>query len=373
MRGFDRRARKRIALLSAMLLGLLCLPGPALAAEEEPRQDLTLTLCYEAEGASFEAYKVADIGEKNEMIPVEEFSFVNFDAEAEDLAETCANYIRAGRESLRPAAAASVSREGEALLRLKEAGVYLVLGEPCEYQGRLYTTNPMLISLPFREDTGEWNFHPAANAKFRSEPVPTATPEPTATPGPAVTPAPEETPEPTPEETPAPEDTPEPTLSPSPSPTPGVSLSAVKIWRDDGLYEDFHDRDVYVELYRDGELCGTGDLTQENGWRCSWSDLPEDGEYSLVEPSVTQYYNVTITREGDTFVVTNTIDLDEDTGVPFEEQRVWGPNGEVLPARRARELGLLLPKTGQLWWPVPYLILGGCVLTGIGFLRKRGR
>ena len=52
------------------------------------------------------------------------------------------------------------------------------------------------------------------------------------------------------------------------------------------------------------------------------------------------------------------------------------PEGEVLGAERLPEQAVLgvdrLPQTGQLWWPVPILLIGGFALIGGGFVgRKR--
>ena len=63
-------------------------------------------------------------------------------------------------------------------------------------------------------------------------------------------------------------------------------------------------------------------------------------------------YTVTVTREGVTFVVTNTYgETVEDNEAPL--------SGE-------------LPKTGQLWWPVPVLIAAGLLFIIIGLARRRG-
>ena len=73
----------------------------------------------------------------------------------------------------------------------------------------------------------------------------------------------------------------------------------------------------------------------------------------LVEKEV-EGYTVTVTREGITFVVTNTY------GETIEDEET--PLANKPP----------LPKTGQLWWPVPVLICAGLLLIIFGLLRRRG-
>ena len=60
-----------------------------------------------------------------------------------------------------------------------------------------------------------------------------------------------------------------------------------------------------------------------------------------------------VTREGITFVVTNTYN-------------------ENIPDKPTTPTKPTLPKTGQLWWPVPILISVGLLFTVIGLVRHRG-
>ena len=69
-------------------------------------------------------------------------------------------------------------------------------------------------------------------------------------------------------------------------------------------------------------------------------------------------YTVSITREGVTFVVTNTyVPETPNTPPPTEPGKPDQPS---------------LPQTGQLWWPVPLLLVGGLLLVVIGLIRRRG-
>ena len=70
-------------------------------------------------------------------------------------------------------------------------------------------------------------------------------------------------------------------------------------------------------------------------------------------------YTVSISREGITFVITNTLK-------PFEE-----PEPTPTPGTPDTP-GENLPQTGVLWWPVPLLAVLGALLLLLGWgLRRR--
>ena len=98
-------------------------------------------------------------------------------------------------------------------------------------------------------------------------------------------------------------------------------------------------------------------LNAANNWRYIWENLDDRSTWTLVEEKV-DGYTVSITREGVTFVVTNTyVPETPNTPPPTEPGKPDQPS---------------LPQTGQLWWPVPLLLVGGLLLVVIGLIRRRG-
>ena len=131
-----------------------------------------------------------------------------------------------------------------------------------------------------------------------------------------------------------------------------VSRRALKIWEDAG-YEDKRPAEITVQLLRDGEIQDTAVLNRENNWRCVWDALDAGYRWEIVEKEITGY-TVKVEKEGVTFTLTN-------TRVPTNEP----PETPDKPSKEG------LPRTGQLWWPVPVLAMAGLILLIVGLRRRR--
>ena len=132
-----------------------------------------------------------------------------------------------------------------------------------------------------------------------------------------------------------------------------------------------------MQLLRNGEVYDTVTLSEENGWSHTWTGLDKDDTWQVVEADVPDGYTVTVTREGITFVVTNTRSKDNpDEPEPGEEIPDNPPPtgsqepGEEIPEEPAPQ-GPALPQTGTLWWLVPLLACGGMALFLLGWARRR--
>lgn len=124
-----------------------------------------------------------------------------------------------------------------------------------------------------------------------------------------------------------------------------LSRGVVKVWEDANRADQRPDA-ITVRLLKDGTVYDTVTLTRENGWRHAWDGLPARFTWTVAEQEVPGY-TVRVEQEGDTYTVTNT----------------------ALPADPPP-----IPRTGQLWWPVPLLGGAGLLLLLSGTLkRRRGR
>ena len=121
-----------------------------------------------------------------------------------------------------------------------------------------------------------------------------------------------------------------------------VSCRVLKLWQGD--VKEFRPENIRVRLLQDGAVYDTVELTKEGAWRHSWENLPSKDSLWTVRKVVPPGYSVAFWQEGETFVLQNSF------------------------------LRAKLPQTGQLWWPVPILALGGLALLAIGLgLQKRQR
>lgn len=127
-----------------------------------------------------------------------------------------------------------------------------------------------------------------------------------------------------------------------------VNRTVLKIWKDDGN-KALRPEEITVQLLMDGEVYATIQLNEENNWKYHFTDLPAGHEWKIVEKTILKSYTVTSTQDGETFVITNTCTEE----IPKQPQE---PK---------------LPQTGQLWWPVPILVIAGLAAFAIGWIRSR--
>lgn len=188
----------------------------------------------------------------------------------------------------------------------------------------------------------------------------------------------------------------------------GVTMRRVlKVWEDGGSAS--RPAQISVALLKDGAVHDKVDLNAENNWRYSWDELDGDSDWQIVETGGSGGYTVSVSLQGLTFVVTNTFSPppdnpppddpppdDPDDPVPDNPPSVPPPPGTDLPDQETPlsqvdpdpdpqdpedpdaipiedpEVPLSrLPQTGQLWWPVPLLAMGGMVMLLLGLISRR--
>lgn len=158
-----------------------------------------------------------------------------------------------------------------------------------------------------------------------------------------------------------------------------VHCSVMKRWEDSG-YEYLRPSEVTFNIYCDGEYMETVTLSAENNWYYEWQKA---GRYSFFVEEVAigegytskieifqnghdAYYICTNTYTPPTPPDTpNTPDEPGTPGIPDLPEVLGAIRNlpEVLGARR-------LPQTGQLWWPIPILVIVGVILIVRGIKKK---
>ena len=141
-----------------------------------------------------------------------------------------------------------------------------------------------------------------------------------------------------------------------------ITRKVLKVWDD----ADNKNRptEVIIQLLRNGEVYDTVTLNDDNNWRYTWSNLDDSYTWTVVEKEC-EGYTVQIERDGITFVITNTYETD----IPDNST----PNVPVPPdPTNPTPNNPSLPQTGQIWWPVPLLLMGGLSFIIVGLIcRKR--
>lgn len=324
------KMRKYMISILLSVLAVLFLPIRVLAAGSiDLTRDVGLTISYQdgnmsLAGAQFDIYLVATVDEFSELTPTEPFSQFNVNIRGPNddawrtLASTLEGFVL--RDNIIPTDSGETDQHGQISFpnqaEYLKHGLYLILGHRHSQDGHLYEAAPFMALLPTQDkETNTWVYDVTAMPKYDSSPEP---------------------------------DTPDDT----------ITRKVLKVWADEG-HASQRPSDVTIQLLRDSEVYDTVTLNSANNWRYTWTELDGRYQWTVVEKEL-ENYTVSVTREGVTFVITNTYSEE----IPDEPTQP--PNKPETPDKPT------LPQTGQIWWPVPVLAAGGLLLIVLGLLRRRG-
>lgn len=300
--------------LMCLILSLIIFPSKILASSDfDANKDVEFTIDYQNEGkrlsnAEFDIYKVADVDKDLNIKLTEEFSKYPVDLTKlnqdgwNDYALTLKGYVQS--DGVEPVMRGTTDSNGIYKTKLK-AGLYLVIGKNLTLDNYIYESSPFLVLLPnVEKETGTWNYDVISKPKTtRNEKI-----------------------------------------------IKEVSKKVIKIWKDKG-FENLRPKEIEIELLGNGKLRETIVLSEKNNWQHTWHKLYESVNWTLVEKGVDKgKYKVSISEEGDTFIVENNY-------IPPK-----------TPPKKPKEP---LPQTGQLWWPVYTLVGLGSVMIVLGFIQNR--
>ena len=216
-------------------------------------------------GTTFRLYRVASVGDDLSCAPTKEFQKYAVDLDDPDgtglkaAAETLSAYV--ARDHIAPLDRGVTDPNGVVVfpktVSSLESGLYLLLGDSVTVHGVTYTAEPVLLFLPYQDETdGLWVYD--------------------------VTVAPKSAPR-----------------------IDSDTLSVVKIWKGDSASS--RPESIEVQLLKDGEIYDTVKLTKSNSWRHTWKDLPGGCDWQVTEKAVPDDYTVVVGREQASFSVTNTL------------------------------------------------------------------
>jgi len=302
------------------IVAVMCVFSCAAAADEP----VGVSLFYRSEnenlvGATFDLYRIAQKdpeGQWQLCAPFDSYP-VQPNENWERLASTLEGYVR--RDRLQPATSGKTGSDGRVAFPAQgklQQGLYLVTGEPYTANGKTYSIQPALVSLP-SQNQEHWVYDVTVNAKHEAVPD---------------------------------QDT--------------ITRKVLKVWNvpdnHTGLPEE-----ITVHLLRDNAIFQTVKLNAANLWRHTWAELDPAHQWTVVEEELKDY-SVVITREGITFRIENTYDP------PQEPEPTPTPTPTPTPPPTQGDEEPKLPQTGQLWWPVTMLVCMGLLFIVLGLIRRRG-
>lgn len=299
--------------LMCLILSFIIFPSKILASSEfDANKDVEFTIDYQNEGkrlsnAEFDIYKVADVDKDLNIKLTEKFSKYPVDLTKlnqdgwNDYALTLKGYVQS--DGVKPVVTGLTDANGIYKTKLK-AGLYLVIGKQLTLDNYIYESSPFLVLLPNVErETGTWNYEVISKPKTtREDKI-----------------------------------------------IKEVSKKVIKIWKDKG-FENLRPKEVQIELLGNGKLKEVISLSEKSNWQHTWHKLDANVNWTVAEKSVgKRKYKVSISEEGDTFIVENTYLSSETPKKPKDP----------------------LPQTGQLWWPVYTLVGIGSIMIVLGFIQNR--
>ncbi len=320
--------RKRI--LAALLVCLVLMQSAAAYVRIETGRDASLSIDHIHSGVTFHIYRVADVSETVRFTLCGDFARYTdlqplLDSSAwDDLALILD--ARVVRDGIRPTASGQTNAKADLTFAGLKPGLYLMMGDPYHIGDATYYPKTTLVCVPSLTAEDAWQYDPVIRPKYSVE----------------------EKPE-----------------------TPKTEVSVQKIWMDDG-FEEERPEAITVQLMKDGAAVETAILSAANNWRWHWGDLPAGYYYRVVETNIADGYSDSYHREGSTVVIINTYTEEPEEPeeppieIPDDEPPLDKPESPEKPAQPT------LPQTGQLWWPVPLLIVAGMTLILIGLIRRRG-
>lgn len=302
----NHKLGKRVLII---LIALVLLVSTCVSAFASDAKECTISVNFslegqKIEGANFKVYKVAGFetdGTIKVEAPFENYP-ISWDIETaeqlKELCETLEGYI--ARDNVMPTAEGTTNREGKAEIQVQDRGIYMISGSLYRTDEATYKISPAMVKVI------EGDTYKEVQPKYEKETQPTE------------------------------------------------DITITKVWTS---HKDqlFRPTKIEAELYKDGELYATVELSEENGWKYTWPEMSTDCTWTVVEKTVLAEYFVRVSKEEKVFFIYNDF-----YGTPLDEDFPPPPTPDI-------------PYTGTFWWPVPVMAIGGILLLLTGVLLKKER
>lgn len=265
----------------------------------------TLTLMYSQNEYAFsdlqvEIYRVAELCENGEYELLEPFSDypikihgITSQQEWSDTAQTIKNYVIANQ--VEAYQSQKTDENGRVFFEELEAGLYMVKGMTIQNDDGIFSFQDFMIYLPTPVGN-QYDYDVEAKPKCSLF-------------------------------------------------IPPEEYTVVKLWNDSNA-SDLRPAAVYVDILKDAVLHESVVLNSANNWSYSWEVSDIDGIWSVIETDVPKGYQVSITNNKTTFIITNT----KTPAIPDEPGEPDNPNPPDKPTSD-------IPETGDTTPVLLYVIL----------------
>lgn len=309
----------KICVLS--ILGIIMFLVPIQANSVSTQQENIITIYYHNEdvpivGAQFDVFHLGVVNESNSFTASDVFKDSNIDfrisntSNWRDLAVTLEGYIL--RDNIDASFSGKTDEQGQLQFRVnddKEQDLYLIIGSRHTQDDCVYNASAVIICFDQENDSDDRPLELVIQPKFRI-------------------------------------------LAANDS-VESIDIKATKIWRDQG-YETIRPEEITVQLLKNGIVFDDAVLSKDNDWTFAWENLDATASWHITEVDENDYL-VFISHDNNRFFVSNT----------YAGQEIPLPDS-TEPADPS------LPQSGQVWWPVPVLIILGFLFLLLGSFCKRG-
>ena len=128
-----------------------------------------------------------------------------------------------------------------------------------------------------------------------------------------------------------------------------IDMKVMKSWV--GGSAQNQPKSIVATLLKDGFEHDKVELSQANNWQHEWKDLSSKFVWDVIEDKVPEHYTLKKNKNNLTIILTNTYDDSDDD------------SGNKKPPKA--------PDSGQLWWPIPLLVVGGLSFVVLGFILRK--
>ena len=162
-----------------------------------------------------------------------------------------------------------------------------------------------------------------------------------------------------------------------------------KVWIDDDNAYAARPTYVTVDIFKDEELYDTVTLDESNEWQYRWVALDNSSQWRVAERVVPTDYEVRVEHTETQFLIRNrhktvteitTTDTTTTTTITTtttsvttggSSEKTTAPKTTVPPTSTTTTTTKeKIPQTGQLWWPVLPMGIGGLMFVGLGISMK---